>query len=129
MLPRYHSSMGTLRCSMCSIDYPHSHRFMRCRVCGEQTSYFSNVDADPDWAEDVRLKKGVDKTGKTGNPELDIDPSLDTPDFRWRANALIAAGYDYESSLVLAARQDVDLHKAVDLAEKAGVPMALRILV
>ena len=42
---------------------------------------------------------------------------------------MIEAGYDYEDALALAARRDVDLHRALELAEKAGVTMALRILV
>jgi hypothetical protein len=48
---------------------------------------------------------------------------------RWRAEALEKVGYDPESALQLAARPDVDLHRAVGLVE-AGCPpeVALKIL-
>ena len=48
---------------------------------------------------------------------------------RWRAEALERAGYDTESALELAARNDVDLHQAIQLVE-AGCPpdVAARIL-
>jgi hypothetical protein len=48
---------------------------------------------------------------------------------RWRIERLLAAGYDGESSLVLALDRDVDLHAAVSLLER-GCPVdtALQIL-
>ena len=48
---------------------------------------------------------------------------------RWRAEALEKVGYDLMSALQLASRSDVDLHRAMELAE-AGCPpdLALRIL-
>ena len=47
----------------------------------------------------------------------------------WRIERLLAAGYDGESSLVLALDHDVDLHQAVSLLER-GCPVdtALQIL-
>jgi hypothetical protein len=49
---------------------------------------------------------------------------------RWRAQALEQAGYLPAEAALLARRQDVDLHVAVDLLRK-GCPrsLALRILV
>lgn len=48
---------------------------------------------------------------------------------RWRAEALERVGYDIVSAYELAARPDVDLHRAIALAE-AGCPpeLALKIL-
>jgi hypothetical protein len=48
---------------------------------------------------------------------------------RWRAEALERVGYDIASALQLAARPDVDLHRAIELVE-AGCPpeLALQIL-
>ena len=48
---------------------------------------------------------------------------------RWRAEALERAGYDIVSAHELAARTDVDLHRALELVE-AGCPheLALQIL-
>jgi hypothetical protein len=48
---------------------------------------------------------------------------------RWRAEELERAGYDAAHAAELATRQDVDLHRAVDLLER-GCPVdtALRIL-
>jgi len=48
---------------------------------------------------------------------------------RWRAEALEKVGYDLDSALQLAARPDVDLHRAVDLVESGCPPeLALQIL-
>ena len=48
---------------------------------------------------------------------------------RWRAEALEKVGYDVESAMQLAARPDVDLHRAVELVEAGCAPeLALRIL-
>lgn len=48
---------------------------------------------------------------------------------RWRAERLLAAGYDGESALVIALDGDVDLHAAVSLLERGcPVDLALQIL-
>ena len=48
---------------------------------------------------------------------------------RWRQDALLRAGYDRESALVLAASHDIDLHEAVGLLERGcTVDLALQIL-
>jgi hypothetical protein len=48
---------------------------------------------------------------------------------RWRAEALERAGYDEASAAMLAARHDVDLHRAIELLEQGCPPgIALRIL-
>jgi hypothetical protein len=48
---------------------------------------------------------------------------------RWRAEALERGGYDASSAAQLAARLDVDLHRAIELVEHGCSPeVALRIL-
>jgi len=48
---------------------------------------------------------------------------------RWRAEALERAGYSHEAAAELAARPDVDLHRAIDLLQNGCPPeTALRIL-
>ena len=48
---------------------------------------------------------------------------------RWRAEALERVGYDADSAALLAARTDVDLHRAITLVEHGCSPeVALRIL-
>lgn len=48
---------------------------------------------------------------------------------RWRAEALEKVGYDIVSAYELAARPDVDLHRAIALVEGGCPPeLALRIL-
>jgi hypothetical protein len=48
---------------------------------------------------------------------------------RWRADALERAGFDPEQASRLAARPDVDLHRAIDLVERGCPPtLALQIL-
>jgi len=64
-------------------------------------------------------------------------PTTETPDRlteqelveRWRAQELERAGYDPEAVAQLAERNDVDLHRAIELVE-LGCPadLALRIL-
>lgn len=48
---------------------------------------------------------------------------------RWRAEALVRAGYDERAAMELAGRQDVDLHTAIGLLE-GGCPadLAVKIL-
>jgi hypothetical protein len=48
---------------------------------------------------------------------------------RWRTEALENAGYDPDSAALLAARHDVDLHRAIEMIERGCAPeTALRIL-
>jgi hypothetical protein len=48
---------------------------------------------------------------------------------RWRADALERAGFSADAAASIAARQDVDLHSAIDLVERGCPPdVALRIL-
>jgi hypothetical protein len=48
---------------------------------------------------------------------------------RWRAEALVRAGYDAVDAFELAARPDVDLHDAIELLERGcPVDVAVRIL-
>jgi len=48
---------------------------------------------------------------------------------RWRTEALENAGYDPDSAALLAARQDVDLHRAIEMVEAGCAPeIAVRIL-
>lgn len=47
---------------------------------------------------------------------------------RWRFEALVAAGYDAGSALILASHAEVDLHEAADLLRRGCPPeTALRI--
>ena len=48
---------------------------------------------------------------------------------RWRAEALERAGYGADAAQELAARPDIDLHRAIELVEAGCTPeLALRIL-
>jgi hypothetical protein len=48
---------------------------------------------------------------------------------RWRAEELERAGYEPSAALLLAARNDVDLHYAIDLLRNGCAPeLALQIL-
>jgi hypothetical protein len=48
---------------------------------------------------------------------------------RWRAQELRRAGYDPQGASELAARNDVDLHRAIELLERGCPPdLALAIL-
>jgi hypothetical protein len=48
---------------------------------------------------------------------------------RWRIDELERAGYDPRAAMTLAARHDVDLHRAVDLLHNGCSPeLALKIL-
>jgi hypothetical protein len=48
---------------------------------------------------------------------------------RWRIDELERAGYDPRAAMTIAARHDVDLHRAVDLLRQGCSPdLALKIL-
>jgi hypothetical protein len=49
---------------------------------------------------------------------------------RWRLSELVRAGYTWDQGVLLAARPEVDLHRAIDLLRK-GCPgeIAVKILV
>ncbi len=48
---------------------------------------------------------------------------------RWRAERLESAGYELDAALEIAARPDVDLHRAIALLERGCSPeIAARIL-
>jgi hypothetical protein len=65
----------------------------------------------------------------TAAPELRRPDTENERVERWRAEALEKAGYDAESAQELAARPDVDLHRAIELVESGCEPdLALRIL-
>ena len=56
----------------------------------------------------------------------EVECPVDDGDARvlhWRAEQLIAAGYDGEAALMLAFDMNVDLHQATDLVER-GCPVA-----
>ena len=47
----------------------------------------------------------------------------------WRAEELIRAGYEPSDAIALAARHDIDLHRAVDMIRRGCPPeLALQIL-
>lgn len=47
---------------------------------------------------------------------------------QWRYDNLLAAGYTESQCLMLAINRTIDLHKAVDLARKAGPDRAYKII-
>jgi hypothetical protein len=54
-------------------------------------------------------------------PELYTETEAERVE-RWRAGELERAGYDRHNALELAARNDVDLHHAVDLLRRGCAP-------
>lgn len=61
--------------------------------------------------------------------ELLEDNEKTNPVFRWRLTVLRRAGYEEQAARELAARTDVDLHRAVDLVRRGCPPgTAYRIL-
>ena len=57
------------------------------------------------------------------------DETEDERVIRWRLEQLAKAGYSWACAMVIAASRDIDLHRAVDLAQR-GCPIdtAMRIL-
>lgn len=108
--------MPARRCSTCSINYPpNGNDFGNCLACGEQTSYFYNVDPSEDWKYDVAMASWM--------PE----PTQDKVS-AWRHKSFLEAGYSDEQAFILANDQTIDLHDAVKLAGKAGPDTAYEIL-
>jgi hypothetical protein len=57
-----------------------------------------------------------------------VETELDRVE-RWRADELMRAGFDPSSAVELAARLDVDLHRATELVDRGCTPeLALQIL-
>jgi hypothetical protein len=58
-----------------------------------------------------------------------VDDTEDERVIRWRLEQLAAAGYSWACAMVIAAKRDVDLHRAVGLVQQ-GCPVetAVRIL-
>lgn len=46
----------------------------------------------------------------------------------WRQEQLLSAGFDEVQAALIAGARYIDLHKAMDLAEKAGPELATKIL-
>jgi hypothetical protein len=60
--------------------------------------------------------------------EINVRTELDQVE-HWRAQELIRAGYPAEAAATLAARHDIDLHRAADLVRQGCSPeLALQIL-
>jgi hypothetical protein len=74
-----------------------------------------NDPPDADWAEKVRM----------ANVEA---PTFEDPVPRWRFNQLLRAGFAPMIAEELAARKDIDLHRATELAQDAGPELAYRIV-
>ncbi len=61
--------------------------------------------------------------------ELQTPSSELTQVERWRADELERAGYDARAAAEIAARHDIDLHRAVDMLRRGCPPeLALQIL-
>jgi hypothetical protein len=59
---------GCKRCSQCSIHYPPHSKHDVCEVCEGPTSYFSNVQPDPEWEEQVKYAKSQPLARATRDP-------------------------------------------------------------
>lgn len=105
----------TFRCSNCAINYPYHIQFQTCHVCETTCSPFADDGPDEDWDQKVARARMVE--------EIFEDKTM-----KYRLEMMLRWGYPREDALVLAERRDVDLHRAEDLAQKAGVPLALEIL-
>lgn len=110
--------MTTLRCSRCGISYPNQFLHQKCSVCGEKTNVIMDAP-DDDWQKKVAL------ANKHLSESVEIKPDKVEV---WRTEQLVAAGFLNGSAAEIAANQQIDLHKAVELAQKAGPELAYRIL-
>lgn len=109
--------MAARRCSFCSIDYPpDGSKFAKCKRCGSQTNWFSDIDPQPDWEEEVERLLAAD---------------LEVPDTvqQWRFDQLKQAGFTDPTAIELSQRRDVDLHSVCEVARKSNPETAYRIFV
>lgn len=75
-------------------------------------------------------KDPPEKTVAEAEAEAEVEHALDLNDVeRWRYDALLQAGYTETQAFMLAiSRESVDLHRAVELAERAGPALAYQIV-
>lgn len=107
--------MPAFRCSTCGINYPYHASYAQCQVCDGKTSVMGDAVPNADWEERVKLARLED-----------VAP--DDRVYRWRFDQLRAAGFSEGSSAEMAFMRDIDLHRAVSLAQDAGPELAYRIL-
>lgn len=83
---------GCRRCSNCSIHYPPDEKFRTCQVCEdpEGTSFFNNVDPDPEWEEAVRYAR------MNPTPNAKRDPHT------WRFDEYLKMGFTEHQAQKLA---------------------------
>lgn len=105
------------RCTPCDIRYPSEPGFAKCRVCEGATAHLIGT-VDDDWLEKVAALMG---------PTVH---EVEDPISRWRYDELAAAGFGPLAALELAERRDVDLRRAVTMAQnpKCGAELAYRIV-
>lgn len=104
----------TLRCSTCGISYP-IMGIAACQVCEGKLSPFSDAHPDRDWREKVALAL---------SDPLDYDYKVP----KWRYAELMRAGFSPREAEELAARTDVDLHIACEIALESSPEMAYSIV-
>jgi hypothetical protein len=58
------------RCSIDGINFPSDYRLAKCPVCGEDTTFYTNLEPDEDWADKVaRLRERLE-TAAAGPPDI-----------------------------------------------------------
>lgn len=100
------------RCSTCALNYWDAGV---CRVCKGTLSPISNQPPTEDLEYHIALALGE-------------TPDADDKVYGWRVRQLVFAGAPYKVAEEIALDREIDLHKAVDLFQKAGPKLAEAIL-
>jgi hypothetical protein len=108
----------TMRCSLHGISYPPS--MTECLVCRAE-----GLPAKLDGIQDPYDENWNDLVKAALAPPAELEDKVP----KWRWSQLMSAGYSPRQSSTMALRRDIDLHQAVDLAEKAGSDVAYTILI
>ena len=88
--------MAAYKCDRCDLAMP-AQEAGRCPVCDSTLVYHMGLSPAVDWPDQVARLRGV-------SPEEKVT--------RWRLEQFLALGFPVEEAEALAARRDVDWHRA-----------------
>lgn len=102
--------MPANRCSMCGVSWPEEKK--ECPLCGDSTSYFSDVEPTKDWEELIEERqRSVQAKGSATAKYTNA-----------RFERFRRGGLDIDKAMILAGDKHAELHTFEDLIENGCTP-------